>query len=550
MGAVRKEGAGNKGIVMIWNLAQSKVGSHRWEMSFTSLRLVLLAGVAAFSGAMAQEVRVESDSQGDARVIRTDPGADGPVDGAMHPLPDLGLLRIGAWHPADPVTDIFEGEWLNDGGFVRLDLEFDRLVNPPGTLGIDQFFDPFLYGAAPVFGYVELDMDADVVTGGELSFPEFRINGNAARWGGLPVGARFVDRFALDASAFDHDLGTAPYVDRSGEEFHIALIGAPFENIIKKKGNPNDLFQAGETWIVEGRFFHRAHGYEPFSFACCCQGGDGHYLPRAQLQFAHEVLSNVTTVSLVFPLTNAASAAMRGEGWVELNDGDACNQSSVLEALDDLVFSTANAPSSWRNDPDFPIIAAWEFKLAQECLNPLKWDATALLATSYTSPDPDGAELVWTDLLPDAVNGDVNGNGAVDEADRGAILDFIAANDGQPGIDEDGQRDGDVDLIDFGPNFSVFDVNYDGLVDPEDGGACTGRESLKARCHRGKFKVKLREATPGVLATFELDGDLDRRIEVLINEDGAAKVLFRKVPSGRHVVEYLECGVVGEAPCG
>ncbi|MCC7291528.1 MAG: hypothetical protein IT449_05650 [Phycisphaerales bacterium] len=499
---------------------------------------------------MAQDVRIESDPKGDACVIRMDPGADGPVDRDLHPLPDVRLLRIGAWQPADPVTDIFEGEWLNSGGFVRLDLEFDGLVNPPGTLGFDQFFDPFLYGAAPFFGYVELDMDADVATGGELSFPELRFSGNAARWGGLPVGARFVDRLARDASAFDHDLSTAPYVDRSGEEFHIALIGAPFENIIQKKGNPDGLFQAGETWMVEGRFFHRAHGYEPFSFACCCQGGDGHYLPLAQLQFAHEVMGNFTTVSLVFPLTNAASAEMRDEGWVEPNDGDACNQSSALEALDDLVFSAVNAPGSWRNDPDFPIVAAWEFKVAQDCLNPLTWDATALLATSYATPDPDGAELVWTDILPDALNRDVNGDGVVDDVDRGAILNFIAIYDGRPDIDEDGQRDGDVDLIDFGPNFCVFDVNYDGRVDSTDGGACTGREALKVKCKRGKFKVKLREGTPGALATFELDGDPDTRKAVRINEAGAAKVLFRKVSPGPHFVEYIECGVVGEARCG
>lgn len=404
------------------------------------------------------------DSADDAVIRRADMGVNGPVDPVAHRLPDVLSWTIGKWQPFVPQDDPFSGEWSGGGAFFRLDLVCKGVVNPPGTLGRGYPYTPFLYGPNPIFGYVEIDMDGNANTGGELDSPDLRYLGAAARFGGLPADERYAGHAAADGAAFDGSFQTPPFVERSGEEFHIAFHGWEITQVVPSN-TENMVFDPGETWVLVGRLFHRAHGYEHFSYACCT-GVLGSYEPEVRIRFHHAVDADETTISLVYPLTNEGSALMRGESDVQASDGDASNQNSVLEALDDLVFGASNAPLNWRNNPSFPIVAQWQSTDPNICLDPATWKITVLVATAYTAPGQD-ALFVWTDLAPDVKAGDANGDDAVNSLDRGLLAAFIAANDGGP-KDADGVVDGRVLLPNFGQNFSVFDVNYDGAVDAAD----------------------------------------------------------------------------------
>ena len=122
---------------------------------------------------------------------------------------------------------------------------------------------------------------------------------------------------------------------------------------------------------------------------------------------------------------------------------------------------------------------------------------------------------VWTDAYPDVVRGDVNGNGLPDNQDQSLILEFIAAADGG-----DTRIDGSVELANFATNFSVYDINHNGIVDGIDvllvsiPGDTDGDDDVDladfarlAACHSG-------EGTPFAfaqcaLADFDADMDVD-----------------------------------------
>ena len=192
---------------------------------------------------------------------------------------DLLQVTVGSWQPDDVRKDLFSGAYAGKAPFLRLDLIVSGLINPPGTIGPNSF-NPFRYGPHPIFGFIEIDMDDDASTGGELNAPQFRYLGNVARFGGLMLDDALHDRVALDETAFDDDFTSPPFVERSGEEFHLALFGEQFSrsDIDRSVGDQDDLFEQDEIWTLRGRFFHRAHGYEPFSFA---KGGNlpGEYAP-------------------------------------------------------------------------------------------------------------------------------------------------------------------------------------------------------------------------------------------------------------------------------
>ncbi len=397
------------------------------------------------------------------------------VDPVAHRLPDILSFTIGAWAPVDPQSDLFTGEWSQAGEFFRLDMAFAGLINPPGPLGNGYPFEPFRYGPNPLFGYVELDMDADVQTGGEFAETSKRYTGSIARFGGMPAGPRYKGRVAVDGRSF----GDAY---RSGEEFHLAFHGWQITGI----SPANDLtFDPGDTWVVTGRLLHRSHAYEQFSYACC-QGAPGSYEPTVQLKFQHSIANDVTVVSLVYPLTNAGAAAMSGS-LPDVLDGDASNQNSVEEALDDLVFSVLYAPWGWRNNKDFSIIAAWGGKNAADHLDPTAWELTLTVATSYLINEP--TYFAWTDMSPDVVTGDVNGDVRVDDDDLAAFEAYLSENDGLTGFDSDGEVNGQIVISQFGSNFSLYDLNYNGIVDELD-----------------RLIVDSRRLAP---ADFDQDGDVD-----------------------------------------
>lgn len=418
--------------------------------------------------------RTQSDPVGDATVRRTDLGGTGSVDPVAHRVPDIVSYSIGYWDCYDPYGNIFLGRWALHSDFFRLDIVFKGLVNPPGPLGCcgNPAFDPFLYGPHPALAYIELDIDENPDTGGELDLPDFRYLGNIGRFGGLPRGPHLATRAAVDDSAFDKNILTPPFVDRSGEDFHIELQNWNIETINYRSDASNMIFGPGETWRLTGRFFARAHGYEDFS-AACCFGRPGSYWPRSRIQFSHNAVTDTTTVSLVYPLTNNGSYQMgNGKPYPEADDGDPSNQNSIHEALADLVYSVAIATPMQRASPNFAIIAPWEAQDPDLFMDPASWRVTIISGTSYTTQSP-SAWFVWTDTHPNVIPGDFDGDGRVTLLDLANLTSFIAANDGHGSTDTDRLADGIVVLPRFGANFSVYDVDYDGSVSAKDIAAIT-----------------------------------------------------------------------------
>jgi hypothetical protein len=403
-----------------------------------------------------------SDPRGDTLIRRTDPNGLLPCDVLNHRAPDLRDLKLGRWSPSDPQTDLFTGAYDTAGLFLRLDITFDGLINPPGD-NRPWNFTPFTYGPNPVFGFIEIDMDRNAATGGEVDGPQYRYLGNAARFGGVPNLGYLYDRFAMDAAAFDGDFDTKPYVERSGEEFHLALLGDLFlpEDVVEVAGNADQTFDAGEIWLITARWFHRAHGYEPFSFV---YGGAraGAYEPLCTLRFAHDPNSASTELTLVTPLTNAGAALMLGEP-VQPSNFDSSDQCSVLEALLDLEDSAAYLHENPTGLPEQKLINGWYEEEPATFLDPTNWRVTALVGTTYLASAEACEYFVWTDIYPGVVRGDVNGNGIAGNWDRGDIARYIRDHDA-----DDGQIDNLVVLSGFPGNFSGYDVNQDGVVDALD----------------------------------------------------------------------------------
>jgi len=428
----------------------------------------------SLSAAAVAQPTIFADPRGDVAIRRTDTSCSGQMNPLNQRLPDIVEARIGKFDPANPQGDLFNGSWTNSGGFVRFDLVLVGLINPPGKLAFaDEYavWSPFLYGPNPICGWVEFDVDNDINTGAELSNPEYRFLGNAARFGGLPAVSSLLNRFALDDSAFDHNFSTPPQVERSGEEFHLVFRGEDIESITVITEKPNGdpaIFESGEVWVLHGRMWHRAHGFEPFTFQC--PGFDGRYMPVVDVRFAHDPIADLTTISLVYPLTNVAAAATIDPSCpVEPDDGCPNNQNSIEEALDDLNFSATYADPADRILPDFEPIAEWEFAVVTQHLNPLNWRMDAVVGTAYASIQPDGARFIWTDTIPSPRVGDFDGNGVVDANDVALLLSFISQHDGDPAFDDDGVAgNGRILIHNFARNFSVFDTNGDGIVQASD----------------------------------------------------------------------------------
>lgn len=408
----------------------------------------------------------QPDPAGDAEIRRIDPGANQPVDSPPHAKPDLLGYRIGNWQPAAPATDPWTGVWNSQGGFLRLEVHFVGLINPPGPQAlIGDDYLPYLYGPNPAYGFIEFDADSDLSTGGDVSEVMWRYLANACRFGGKPPSTALANRFAVEGANLDGNLSTPPYVEKSGEEFHIALLGDRTEQVMVLSGDTDMLFEPNETWVVRGTFLHRAHVFERFSSA----GGDGVYEPSVQLRWQHFSAQNLTIMTLVFPLTHAASAQMLGDPSVEPLDGNDKNQTSIEEGLADLVTSLQAIPINdpRRIHPTFPMVIGWETGSPGSCLLATDWEPTLLVGMAYPVLDGGGGLFAWTDVMPGARIGDFNGDGAVNGSDRTAIDQFIQSRDGGY-QDFDGVINGSVVLANFGPNFSVFDVNYDGSVNGSD----------------------------------------------------------------------------------
>lgn len=425
-----------------------------------AIALVMVAvGVSPLQAQPSGLSQLLTDPPYDVAPRPTDPGEIGLYDPDLHHLVELVSIETGRWTPNNPQVDLFDGSFTAGGVFFRLDVTVDGLINPPGPNDFSSF-DPFRYGQHPVYGFIEIDMDDDFESGGEVDAPEFRFLGNVARFGGLLGGEAFHDRQAASDSDFDGNFSTKPYVERHGEEFHLAFLGGLFgdADVIEIAGDGDLDFEIDEEWIIDGEWFHRAHGFEPFSIAA---GGTvpGEYAPESTVRFAHDCTSDQTLISLVFPLTNGGAAAQHGMQPEPMNHNPS-DQASVNEALRDLVISAEVVELFPTGMPDEILILPWDDKTPGQYLDATEWRMTALLGSAYTNL---GGYFVWTDVYPNPIRGDVNGEYGASEDDADEINSEISEHDG-----DDGTFDGMVVLNNFAEGFSVFDTNHDGVIDAVD----------------------------------------------------------------------------------
>lgn len=420
---------------------------------------VLAAGSVALAGG---STRVYVDPASDA-VFRPS-SADGfPEVPAWAPI-DLRRLVMGAWTTPSPISDPYTGSFgpAEYNHLFRIDLELGGVVCPPGPLTGPVTPDPFRFGTRPLFGFVDIDVDHDRDTGGELTpSAANRFLANAARFGSRPPSS-IADRAVIQAKDMDGDYLSTPQFERSGADFGLVFCGCFTPTIIFESGNSNGQFEAGETMIVRGRFFQRAGGYRPASQVT---GGSalGAYDPFVQLRFQHSVATDITTVSLVYALDMIGAATLAG-GAVQAVDTSVANHTSIEEGVQDLI-DRSSAAGVFGLPRD--LIKDWHDESVSDSLDPHDWRASAIVGTTYVNPC--GSTYLWTDIGFETTNADVNGDSLCNSLDSAAISANISLLDGGPD-DADGQVNGSVTLGGFPVNFSVFDVNYDGFINAADVG--------------------------------------------------------------------------------
>ncbi len=435
----------------------------------------VLGAAVAWAQAEPPIARVYEDPRGDACVHRTDPGMDGALAGEA-PI-DLVRVEMTGWEPRS-ASKPFEGcaEKARKTGILRLDVTFAGLVAPPGRVDPSGWHhSPRPFGAASAYGFVEIDVDADRNTGGELGAAAVeRFLAGCARFGCLPKGIRR-ERAALDGADLDGVFETTPQYERSGADFVFTLCGCEDPVVLAAGGNGDLVFEPGETWLLKGRYFARAGGYRDASGVF--GGSDfGLYDPRVTLRVSHSTACDETTFSVVFPLTPDGAACLADEPAqpidqiIEVAGSHFC----VQEALQDLVWGASGQNGPIASSSVRTLVDRWKNKRADRYLDPAEWRAVGLFGMAYQEPEP--SRFAWTDLSDSCGPiGDLDGDEAVDEEDRKEFLDLLEKIDGSPG-DADGRADGVFVVPDFGPNFLLIDFNADGRVDEADlavfGSAC------------------------------------------------------------------------------
>jgi len=381
-------------------------------------------------------------------------------------LPNLIRLLVYGWEPTE--SDPFVGAVIpgDEAHVFRLDIEFEGLVNPPGTIGLNGLpFDPFQHGPNPLYGFVEIDIDGDVDTGGSLDAEvQHRYLSNVARFDGVPHGPT-AGRAARWKSDRNSGFNNSPYIERSGADFELVLDGLGVASVIEANGAPptGADFGPGDAWLVEGRFFQRTTGYLAASKSF---GGseEGLYDPVVTLLFHHNNETDgagITTVTLVYALDMIGAAMITGEPVQPVNY-DVSDHTSVKEAMHDVIHSVSLRPLS---GPAGTLSNAWASKEIGDHLDPTQWRMTAIFGGTYSAPGI--GRYIYSSIGFDTIPGDVNGDGVVDETDAAIIQGIVALHDGGA-LDSGPGGDGAVHLYDFASNFSVYDVNGDGVIDDAD----------------------------------------------------------------------------------
>jgi len=413
-----------------------------------------------------EESAVWTVAESDSIARRTDSTGYIPPD----TLPELLSVVLSGWTPDD--DDPFEGEVTQgeSAHVFRMDVIFSGLVNPPGPIGLNGLpFTPHVFGSNPLYGFVEIDIDGDINTGGVLgSEVHHRYLSNVARFGGAPHGptAGRAARWRVDRETAFH---IEPFIERSGADFELALDGLRAATVLEVNGAPytGGVFAPGDTWIVRGRFFQRSSGYQDASKMF---GGsaDGLYDPFVKLRFQHEVDpededDGVTTVTLIYALDMIGAAMIEGPGTpVQPANYNVVDHTSIKEGMLDIMHSVSVRPLG---GPVGTISNGWAQKNVSDHLDPTQWRITAIFGGTYSEPGV--GRYIYSSVGFDMIPGDVNGDGAVDESDALLIQSVIDALDGTA-ADSSGVANGAVHLVDFADNFCVYDVNGDGVVDDAD----------------------------------------------------------------------------------
>lgn len=416
-----------------------------------------------------------NDPQGDETIRETGSIGTGQINTTA--LPDLRSLTLTAWQATNPASDPYTGQAVDPAtaNLVRFDVVLTGLINPPGPLALGGSpYDPNKFGDRPVYGFFDFNLDGLDNSGGELeSVARFRFLANAGRFGGLPTGA-IGDRTAKSAFDYDGFFFTGPQFERSGAELTLILCGCFTPTLVSEVGNGNGVLDAGETMTVRGRFLERFEAIAPFSGVF---GGSnfGFYDPVVDLRFSHDISSDTTTMTLVYPLNAQGAAELAGQS-VQPLDNLLTNHTSIAEMLRDIVLTASGCCGPIFNDPivivlaqdwissSFPNVPVIEQEIKQY-LNPTQWTATAIVGTAYTTQQAD--LYVWTDVGFAWRFADLDHNGFVDSADQAALTSALNTLDGGP-QDADSAVNGVVVLPNFGPNFSLYDLNYDGSIDAAD----------------------------------------------------------------------------------
>lgn len=411
----------------------------------------------AFAG---DDPDVHFDGKGDAALRRTDGNNDGPVN-PNSVLPDFISVSVGGWSTNTPVNNPYNGSWIDirDTNLVKIEAVFDGLVNPPGPLNLNgEGYDPYRYGENPVYGFIEFDIDRDRDTGGEIHNIWNRPLGVASRFGGRLSGSTG-ERAAITGKDFNGD------VIRTGEEVHFSLCGCnPFTTNPINDNTPN-TFDAGDTWILNGRFFHRTHAFTEFSFAF---GGseNGEYDPKVDLLIQHHTSKNQTTITLIYAKNMAGAAELTGQSQQSM-DLNVANHTSLEEMLNEIRFAALN-----NNEPpgtNYDLLRDWADRKHDnpgDFLDRSDWRVLTLFGTTYSAEQTD-AFYVWTDIGPDFRVGDCNGDTLVNQADQSIVMASIAQSDGTS-FDSDGLKNGQTVIVDFAWNFALYDINYDRLINADD----------------------------------------------------------------------------------
>lgn len=416
-----------------------------------------------------------TDFPGDQTIRETD--SVGPQHINVDALPDLLSLRFSAWEATDPATDPYTGQAVDPemAHLVRIDLTLNGHFNPPGPLALgDTPFAPYQFGERPVYGFVEIDLDNNIDSGGELeSAAIFRFLANAGRFGGLPTGP-IGARAAHSADDYDGSFQTPPQFERSGAEMTFIFCGCFVPVIVQETGDGDGIFDPGETMIVRGRFLERMQAIAIYSGVF--GGSDfGLYDPEVDLRFHHDETTDHTTISIVFPLDAEGAAALTGQS-VQPLDNIVSNHASVHEMLRDLVLTASGCCGPIFNDPVvFPLVLDWispSFpnvalieQETRQFLDPTQWNATAIIGTTYDTPQT--GLYVWTDIGFEWKFADLNYDGVVNSMDQTLLELAIDDLDGTS-QDADGAINGVVVIPNFGENFSLYDLNNSGEIDDAD----------------------------------------------------------------------------------